>query len=40
VIKPLVSDRPGNPLVRFPLGQLARADPREQFLDRAAQSKC
>jgi hypothetical protein len=32
-------ERAGDPLVRFPLGQLARVDPREQLFDRAAERK-
>jgi hypothetical protein len=39
VVKPLVSDRPREPFVRLPFGQLARVDPREQLADSAAQSK-
>jgi hypothetical protein len=39
VIETLVADRPGDPFVRLPLGQLARVDPREQLADRAAQSE-
>src|SRR5690349_6390007 len=39
VVKPLISDRAGDPLVRLPFGQLARVDPREQLAYRAAQSE-
>jgi hypothetical protein len=28
-------ERPGDPLVRFPLGELSRVDPREQLFGRA-----
>jgi len=39
VVQPLIAERAGDLLVRLPLGQLARVDPRQQFTDRAAQSK-
>jgi len=32
-------DRSGYPLVRLSLGELARADPREQLLDRAPEGE-
>jgi hypothetical protein len=40
VVEPFLSERSGDQLVGLPLGEFPRADPGEQFLDRATQGEC